>query len=63
MILGVCWNQFGVIWGSFWGYFGSNLGVILGVILGFWGALGALWGTQEGPKSVQERQNVDFETV
>ena len=55
MILGVCWNQFGVMLGSFGGHFG--------VILGSWGALGALWGTQEGPKSVQERQNVDFETV
>ena len=55
IILGSFQIDFGVIWESFWSHFG--------VILGSWGALGALWGTQEGPKSVQKRQNVDFETV
>ena len=59
IILDVFRNYFGIILEVFWEHFGSIL-KHLGVILGsFWG-LGALLGAQEGPKSAQERQNVDF---
>ena len=44
-----------MIWGAFWIHFGS--------ILGSWGAPGGLGGSQEAPKSVQERQHVDFEII
>ena len=55
-------DHFGAILGAFW----DNLGTILahfGSILGSWAAPGGPGGLQEGPKSAQERQNVDFEVI
>ena len=38
VILGSCWERFGVIWGSFWGHVGIMLG-------SFWGQVGVILGS------------------
>ena len=65
-ILGVFWEYFGMTLDVFWEYFGIISGVFwehFGSMLGSWDAPGGPGGPQEGPKSAQERQNVDFETI
>ena len=65
MIWGQFWDNFGSSLEAFWEYFGQFLSFWehFGSFLGpFWG-LGALLGAREGPKSAQERQNVDFEMI
>ena len=55
IILDVFGDHVGIILEAFWKYFGA-FGGHFGVILG----LGTFLRAQEGPKSAQERQNVDF---
>ncbi len=61
-ILGPFWDPFGITLAAFWEHFGTIWGPFGGIWGPFW-ALGALLGAQEGPKSAQERQNVDFEMI